>query len=70
MNNKVATIAFDFLITFEDSNPKPVMNERYPGTKGNTHGDRKEIIPALKEIRIAISKEPWVTVFILQPSLR
>jgi hypothetical protein len=34
------------------------MNERYPGTKGSTQGDKKEIKPALNEINMAINKEP------------
>jgi hypothetical protein len=34
------------------------MNERYPGTKGSTQGDKKEINPALNEIKMAISRDP------------
>jgi hypothetical protein len=49
-------------------NPNPVIKERYPGTKGSTQGDKKEINPALNEINIAIRRDPWVTVFIRQPN--
>ena len=68
INNKVAIKAFDFLIDLLAFNPKPVIKERYPGTKGSTQGDRKEINPALNEINIAIRRDPWVTVFIRQPN--
>ena len=70
INNKVAINAFDFLIDLLVFNPNPVINERYPGTRGSTQGDKKEIKPALKEIRIAINRDPWVTVFIRQPNLK
>ena len=69
INNKVAIIAFDFLIDLLVFNPNPVIKERYPGTKGSTQGDKKETNPALKEIKMAISRDPWVTVFIRQPNL-
>jgi hypothetical protein len=49
-------------------NPNPVIKERYPGTKGSTQGDKKEINPALNEINIAMRRDPWVTVFIRQPN--
>ena len=68
INNKVAINAFDFLIDLLAFNPKPVIKERYPGTKGSTQGDKKEIKPALNEIKIAIKRDPWVTVFIRQPN--
>jgi hypothetical protein len=68
INNKVAINAFDFLIDLLSFNPNPVIKERYPGTKGSTQGDRKEINPALNEINIAIRRDPWVTVFIRQPN--
>lgn len=69
INNKVAINAFDFLIDLLSFNPNPVINERYPGTRGSTQGDKKETKPALKEIKMAMSRDPWVTVFIRQPSL-
>ena len=31
---------------FSSSKPAPEINERYPGTRGNTHGDRNEMSPA------------------------
>lgn len=68
INSKVAINAFDFLIDLFAFNPNPVIKERYPGTKGSTQGDRKEINPALNEINIAIRRDPWVTVFIRQPN--
>jgi hypothetical protein len=68
INNKVAIKAFDFLIDLLAFNPNPVIKERYPGTKGSTQGDRKEINPALNEINIAMRRDPWVTVFIRQPN--
>ena len=68
INNKVAIKAFDFLIDLLAFNPNPVIKERYPGTKGSTQGDKKEINPALNEINIAIRRDPWVTVFIRQPN--
>ena len=70
IKSKVASNAFDFLIDLLAFKPKPVINERYPGTSGNTHGDKKEITPALNEIKIAINREPWVTVFIHRPNLK
>ncbi len=68
MKSKVAKRAVDFLIFLFEFKPNPVIKEIYPGTRGKTQGERKEIIPALKEIKIAINKEPCTTVFILQPS--
>jgi hypothetical protein len=68
INSKVAINAFDFLIDLLAFNPNPVIKERYPGTKGSTQGDRKEINPALNEIKIAIKRDPWVTVFIRLPN--
>jgi hypothetical protein len=68
INSKVAINAFDFLIDLLAFNPNPVIKERYPGTKGSTHGDKKEINPALNEINIAIRRDPWVTEFIRQPN--
>jgi len=68
INSKVAINAFDFLIDLLAFNPNPVIKERYPGTKGSTQGDRKEINPALNEINIAIRRDPWVTEFIRQPN--
>ncbi len=68
INNNVAINAFDFLIDLLGFNPNPVIKERYPGTKGSTQGDRKEINPALNEISIAMRRDPWVTVFIRQPN--
>ncbi len=68
MNNRVAKSALDFLTDVLASNPNPVMKERYPGTSGKTQGDKKEMIPALKENKIAINKEPWLTAFILPPN--
>ena len=68
INNKVAIKAFDFLIDLLAFNPNPDIKERYPGTKGSTQGDRKEINPALNEINIAMRRDPWVTVFIRQPN--
>jgi hypothetical protein len=68
INSKVAINAFDFLIDLLAFNPNPVIKERYPGTKGSTQGDRKEINPALNEINIAMRRDPWVTVFIRQPN--
>lgn len=56
INSKVAINAFDFLIDLFAFNPNPVIKERYPGTKGSTQGDRKEINPALNEINIAIRR--------------
>jgi hypothetical protein len=70
INKKVAINAFDFLIDLLAFNPNPVINERYPGTKGSTQGDKKEINPALNEIKIATNSDPWVTVFIRQPDLK
>ena len=70
INNKVAINAFDFLIDLLAFNPNPVIKERYPGTKGSTQGDKKEINPALNEIKMAISRDPCVTVFIRQPNSR
>jgi hypothetical protein len=66
----VAIKAFDFLIDLLSFNPNPVIKERYQGTKGSTQGDKKDIKPSLKEIKMAISRDPWVTVFIRQPSLK
>jgi hypothetical protein len=68
INSKVAINAFDFLFDLLAFNPKPVIKERYPGTKGSTQGDRKEINPALNEINIAMRRDPWVTEFIRQPN--
>jgi hypothetical protein len=68
INSKVAINAFDFLIDLLAFNPNPVIKERYPGTKGSTQGDKKEINPALNEINIAMRRDPWVTVFIRQPN--
>ena len=68
INNKVAINAFDFRIDLLAFKPNPVIKERYPGTKGSTQGDRKEISPALNEINIAIRRDPWVTEFIRQPN--
>jgi hypothetical protein len=36
----------------------PAANERYPGTKGSTHGERKEITPAIKAKGKAVIKNP------------
>ena len=58
INNKVANKAFDFLNDLFTFVPNPVMNERYPGTKGSTQGDKKEIKPALNEINLEQSIEP------------
>jgi hypothetical protein len=36
------------LFDFNSSTPAPEISDTYPGTKGNTHGERKEINPATK----------------------
>ena len=64
----MAINAFYFLIDSLAFKPNPVIKERYPGTKGSTQGDKKEINPALNEINIAIRRDPWVTEFIRQPN--
>src|SRR5688572_26753943 len=43
----------------------PVMNDRYEGNSGNTHGDRKEKSPALNATTmpteaLVISLAPWL----------
>jgi hypothetical protein len=58
INNKVAINAFDFLTDLLAFMPNPVMKDRYPGTKGSTQGDRKEITPALNEINMATKRDP------------
>lgn len=39
----------------------PVMYDKYPGTKGRTHGDKNEIRPAANASGIASNNEPEVT---------
>lgn len=40
---------------------KPDMYERYPGTRGITHGDINEINPAIAETNIASNRFPSKT---------
>src|SRR5215475_3515936 len=36
------------LFDFSSSTPAPEISDTYPGTRGKTHGERKEINPATK----------------------
>jgi hypothetical protein len=38
----------------------PAANEIYPGTNGSTHGERKEINPAIIAIGNAVSNIPSI----------
>jgi hypothetical protein len=37
---------------------KPAAKDRYPGTSGNTHGDKNEITPAIKATGRAVMRKP------------
>ena len=44
--------------TFPRLTEKPAANERYPGTRGRTHGERKETTPAIKANGKAVTRKP------------
>ena len=44
--------------TFPRLTENPAAQERYQGTKGNKHGDRKEIPPAIKAKGKAVTTKP------------
>lgn len=44
--------------TFPRLTENPAANERYPGTNGNTHGDKKEITPAINAKGKAATSAP------------
>src|SRR5579864_1938104 len=52
---------------FNCSMPAPDMSEMYPGTKGNTHGERNETSPA---VNAAIGSDCIVTSFHAQARIR
>ena len=44
--------------TFPLLTENPAANERYPGTKGKTHGDKKEMTPAINAKGKAVTRTP------------
>src|SRR6185369_4146592 len=44
--------------SFRPSTLTPEMSEMYPGTSGNTHGERNESMPATNEIAILTIETP------------
>ena len=50
--------------TFPRLTEKPAAKDKYPGTNGRTHGERKEITPAIKVNGNAAIRDPvniWST---------
>ena len=52
---------------------KPAAKDKYPGTSGKTHGDRKETRPTKRAMGIAKKSEPSMMVLekelIIRPTL-
>jgi hypothetical protein len=44
--------------TFPRLAENPAAKDRYPGTRGNTHGERNEITPAINAKGKAVSTNP------------
>src|SRR5215510_12016061 len=68
MTDKPALKASELIITarrllvpsFRPSILTPEISEIYPGTSGNTHGDRNEAMPATNEIAILSIEMPCI----------
>ena len=43
---------FERVLLIISSKLYPLINDKYPGTIGNTHGDTKEIIPKTNAVKI------------------
>src|SRR5215813_11574545 len=76
MIDKPALNASELMITarrlvvpsFKPSMLTPEISEIYPGTSGNTQGDRKDAMPVMNEIAMLSMEMPWP--FILLTSLQ
>src|SRR5215216_4656519 len=75
MTDRPALNASELIITarrllapsFRPSILTPEINEIYPGTSGNTHGDRNESTPAANEIAIFNVMLPSIALLSCQP---